>query len=89
MMRAVHPAKGCRPRMVTNTILAEQLFMAGNLEWEGVVPKAGLYKGGLLKSLIGAAIPLLHTVASLWPLCISLSLSVSIQPGLCTRLTLY
>jgi hypothetical protein len=55
----------------------------------GLVPKAGLYKGGLLKSLIGAAIPLLHIVASLSPLCISLSLSVSIQPGLCTRLTLY
>ena len=54
-----------------------------------LVPKAGLYKGGLLKSLIGAAIPLLHIVSSLSPLCISLSLSVSIQPGLCTRLTLY
>jgi hypothetical protein len=55
----------------------------------GLVPKAGLYKGGLLKSLLGTAIPLLHTVASLSPLCISLSLSVSTQPGLCTRLTLY
>jgi hypothetical protein len=38
--------------MVTNTILAEQLFMAGNLEWEGVVPKAGLCQRGLLKSLM-------------------------------------
>jgi hypothetical protein len=27
--------------MVMDTILAEQLFMARNLEWEGVVPKAG------------------------------------------------
>ena len=56
---------------------------------ERLVPKAGLYKGGLLDSLIGAAIPLLHTVASLSPLCIYMSLSVSIQLGLCTRLTLY
>jgi hypothetical protein len=55
--------------MVMNTILAEQLFMARNLEWEGVVPKAGLYKGGLLKSFIGAAIPLLYVVFSLSPLC--------------------
>ena len=40
-----------------NTILAEHLFMARNLKWEGVVPKAGLYREGLLKALIGAAIP--------------------------------
>ena len=35
-----------------NTILAEQLLMARNLEWEGLVPKAGLYQRGLLKSLM-------------------------------------
>ena len=33
-----------------------------------LVPKAGLYKGGLLTSLIGAAISLLQTVSSLSPL---------------------
>jgi hypothetical protein len=75
--------------MVTNTILAEQLFMAGNLEWEGVVPKAGLFEGGLLKSLIGAAIPFLYTVFSISPLCCSLLLPASIQPGLYSPLTLY
>jgi len=41
-----------------NTILAEQLFMAENLEWETrLVPKAGLYQRGLLKSLMTWAIP--------------------------------
>lgn len=73
--------------MVMNTILAEQLFMARNLEWEGVVPKAGLFEGGLLKSLIGAAIPFLYTVFSLSSLCCSLLLPASIQPGLCIPLT--
>ena len=71
-----------------NTILAEQLFMARNLEWEPrLVPKAGLFEGGLLKSLIGAAIPFLYTVFSLSSLCCSLLLPASIQPGLCIPLT--
>jgi len=31
--------------MVTNTILAAKSFMARDLEWEGVVPKAGFDLG--------------------------------------------
>jgi hypothetical protein len=50
-------------------------------------PKGGLYKGGLPESMIGAAIPLPHAVSRLSPLCFPLSLSASIQPGLCTPLT--
>ena len=78
--------------LVRNGIALRKATGWANREGYGgfvLVPKAGLYKGGLLKSLIGAAIPLLHTVASPSPRCISLSLSVSIQPVLCTRLTLY
>jgi hypothetical protein len=37
---------------------------------------------GLLKPLIGAAIPLPYAVFILLPLCFSLLLSASIQPGL-------
>jgi hypothetical protein len=69
--------------MVTNTILAEQLFMAGNLEWEGVVPKAGLYEGGLLKSLMDGAIPsspLMITQTVITSLCLSVSRSSRVCP---------
>ena len=59
--------------MVMNTILAEQLFMAGNLEWEPrLVPKAGLYRRGLLKSLMTWAIPTPTAEYSLKPVCRSL-----------------
>ena len=53
------------------------------------MPKAGLYQGGLLKSLIGAAIPPSVWAFSLSLLYFSLSLFGSIHSGLCIPLTLY
>ena len=54
-----------------------------------LVPKAGLYQRGLLKSLMAWVIPFPHAVSSLSVLCFSLLLAASIQPGLYTPLTLY
>jgi hypothetical protein len=65
----------------------ERTFTAGVAP--EMVPKAGLYEGGLLRALIGAAIPFLYTVFIISPLCCSLLLPASIQPGLYSPLTLY
>ena len=43
-----------------------------------MVPKAGLSRRGSLNALIGAAIPFVHAVLSLSPLCLSLLLSLDL-----------
>jgi hypothetical protein len=73
--------------MVTNTILAQQLFMTRNLEWEGVVPKAGLYKRGLLKSLMDWAILPPTADFPLQAVCRSLFLFLGFCRHLLVRLT--
>ena len=53
----------------------------------GSAPALGAQNGGLLKAVIGAAIPFLYAVFSRLPLCFSLLRSASIQPYLCIPLT--
>ena len=81
-MPIVHPAKGRRRRLLTNTILADKSFMARDLEWKGVVPKAGLRLSGLLKSLMDWAIPAFPLMIAQTVIA-SLYLSVSVFGSVC------
>jgi len=74
--------------MVMSTILAEQLFIARNLEWEGVVPKAGLYQRGLLKSLMIGQSPSPPAPEAQLVIQLSLLLVSLFRPGLPLFLTL-
>ena len=53
------------------------------------MPKAGLYEGGLLNALIGAAIPPFPLIYHSKRICLILSLSVPIALNLAPPLTPY